>query len=52
MAETNAQSAPEAKARQPYDPIPKPQMRTIDHCTRASDLVIPGMNKRIEDPDA
>ena len=48
MAETNAQSAPEAKARKPYDSIPKPQMRTIDPCTRSSDLVIPGMNRRTE----
>ena len=41
--------APEAKTkRQPYDPIPKQQMRTIDPCTRSSDLVIPGMNRRTE----
>ena len=39
-------------ARKPYDSIPKPQMRTIDPCVRVTDLVIPGMNKRIEDPDA
>ncbi len=38
--------------RQPYDSIPRPEPRIIDPCTRSTDLVIPGMNKRIEDSNA
>ena len=46
-----AEKSTAKKARQPYDTIPMPQPNRIgDVCTRAADLVIPGMNKRIEDP--
>ena len=37
-------------ARQPYDTIPKPPTCVMDRCTRAFDLVISGMNERLEDP--
>ena len=37
-------------ARQPYDTIPKPPSCVMDRCTRAFDLVISGMNERLEDP--
>ena len=45
-----AEKSTAKKARQPYDSIPAPQPnRQGDPCVRASDLVIPGMNERIED---
>ncbi|WP_170951838.1 hypothetical protein [Synechococcus sp. GEYO] len=49
MTEPTPQTTEPKTKRQPYAPIPKRQMRTIDHCTRSSDLVIPSVKKRADE---
>ncbi len=48
MTEPTPQTTEPKTKREPYDSIPTPQPRIIDPCTRSSDLVIPGMNRRTE----
>ena len=48
MADATSKTTEPKTKREPYDSIPERQMRVIDHCTRSSDLVVPGMNRRTE----
>ncbi len=49
MTEPTPKTTTETKTRRPYDSIPRLDPGRIgDPCTRSSDLIIPGMNRRTE----